>query len=122
MFGVVLWSNPQQSKAVVWCEDHGELALFDSSRVNSSTLSNGSSFDRAQIVSVKAGDLLCFELIIKGKQRLVCRPKMIVAGQDKDLPRRVLKLAETLQKGRAAGEVLSFPTPNDPEPSGGRPV
>lgn len=30
MFGIVLWSNPQKRKAVVWCSDHGDLAYVES--------------------------------------------------------------------------------------------
>jgi len=29
MYGVVLWRAPQGRKAVIWCEDHGELALYE---------------------------------------------------------------------------------------------
>ena len=28
MFGVVLWSDEDQDKAVIWCEDHGDLAFY----------------------------------------------------------------------------------------------
>jgi len=28
MFGVVLWSDEQEQKAVIWCEDHGDLAFY----------------------------------------------------------------------------------------------
>lgn len=28
MIGVILWSDPNQHKAVVWCEDHGDLAYL----------------------------------------------------------------------------------------------
>ena len=31
MIGVVLWSDPAEKKAVLWCEDHGDLAYFDAS-------------------------------------------------------------------------------------------
>lgn len=120
MFGVVLWSNPQQSKAVVWCEDHGDLAFFDSSRVNGETPNGGSSSDMAPLgIAMKAGDLLRFDLIVRGQQRLVVRPKMIVAGQDEDLPRRVLEVARTFQNGPAKGKVLPFPSLNDRGRSGG---
>jgi len=28
MYGVVLWSDSRQTKAVIWCEDHRNLAFF----------------------------------------------------------------------------------------------
>ena len=31
MFGVVLWSDPASGSAVIWCEDHGDLAYYDAS-------------------------------------------------------------------------------------------
>lgn len=33
MMGVVLWSDPEDQKAVFWCEDHGDLAYYDASDV-----------------------------------------------------------------------------------------
>ena len=29
MFGVVLWSSREVLNAVIWCEDHGDLAFLD---------------------------------------------------------------------------------------------
>ncbi|MBY5932854.1 hypothetical protein KUV51_07570 [Tateyamaria omphalii] len=28
MIGVILWSDPAKAKAVIWCEDHGDLAFL----------------------------------------------------------------------------------------------
>ncbi len=28
MIGVILWSDPAAEKAVIWCEDHGDLAFL----------------------------------------------------------------------------------------------
>jgi len=28
MIGVILWSDPTEQKAVIWCEDHGDLAYL----------------------------------------------------------------------------------------------
>lgn len=30
MIGVILWSDPEDKKAVIWCEDHGDLAFLSS--------------------------------------------------------------------------------------------
>ncbi|MEM6375471.1 MAG: hypothetical protein AAF686_04475 [Pseudomonadota bacterium] len=34
MFGAVLWSDPSSERALIWCEDHADLAFFaaDASR------------------------------------------------------------------------------------------
>jgi hypothetical protein len=29
MYGVILWSDPNMGKAVIWCEDHGDLAYYE---------------------------------------------------------------------------------------------
>lgn len=29
MYGIVLWSGNEGRKAVIWCEDHGDLAFFE---------------------------------------------------------------------------------------------
>lgn len=29
MYGIVLWSGDGGDKAVIWCEDHGDLAFFN---------------------------------------------------------------------------------------------
>ncbi len=49
MYGVVLWSNPSENKAVIWCEDHGDLAFY---RGN----------DAGAHVAFDAGDLIQFEI------------------------------------------------------------
>jgi hypothetical protein len=28
MLGVVIWTDADDSKAIIWCEDHGELAFL----------------------------------------------------------------------------------------------
>ncbi len=29
MQGVILWCDPDKGKAVIWCEDHGQLAYYN---------------------------------------------------------------------------------------------
>ncbi len=29
MYGVILWSDADVGKAVIWCEDHGDLAYYE---------------------------------------------------------------------------------------------
>lgn len=51
MYGVVLWADECDSKAVIWCEDHGNLAYYSAAEQN---LHQG--------VALDAGDLIQFDL------------------------------------------------------------
>lgn len=52
MYGVVLWSDRNDKKAVIWCEDHGDLAYYGGH-------TGGSVFDGPVL---DAGDLVHFQL------------------------------------------------------------
>jgi hypothetical protein len=66
MLGVVLWSDCNDNKAVIWCEDHGNLAFF-----------NGSEQARNSVIDFDAGDLVQFELEEERHMRLAQNPKRI---------------------------------------------
>ncbi len=34
MFGVIIWSDPAASSAVIWCEEKSSLAYYDAQRFN----------------------------------------------------------------------------------------
>lgn len=51
MYGVVLWADDRDSKAVIWCEDHGNLAYYSAAEQN---LHQG--------VALDPGDLIQFDL------------------------------------------------------------
>lgn len=51
MFGVVLWADENDSKAVIWCEDQGDLAYYSQH--------DGDHHDH---VALDAGDLIQFDL------------------------------------------------------------
>lgn len=65
MYGVVLWSDRTDSKAVIWCEDHGDLAYF-----------NGS-LDGAAMPDMDAGDLVQFDLWQDARVRRALRPRLV---------------------------------------------
>lgn len=73
MFGVVLWSDPTDRKAVIWCEDQGDLAFYRHS-------------DVTQSLTLEAGDWVQFELQEHGQQRFVCNPRLIQGGACRSLP------------------------------------
>ena len=64
MNGVVLWSDVGQHKAVIWCEDQGDLAFYSQKHPRSS-------------VDLHEGDLVCFDLTLQHKTRLVENPQIL---------------------------------------------
>jgi hypothetical protein len=66
MMGVVLWSDPQDQKAVFWCEDHGDLAYYDAS-----------ADDASEPRVLSPGDMVRFEVSIDRKVRRAHNAEMI---------------------------------------------
>ena len=66
MIGVILWSDPANEKAVIWCEDHGDLAFL--SRVECAALPDDF-FD--------VGDIVDFEVVTERNVRRVHRAKRL---------------------------------------------
>lgn len=70
MFGVILWSDPEVRKAVVWCEDHGDLAFLNGSALNSGQPGHHEfSFD--------AGDYIQFDLTVEDDLRRARNPQVV---------------------------------------------
>ncbi|MFC4668550.1 hypothetical protein ACFO5X_08305 [Seohaeicola nanhaiensis] len=67
MYGVVLWSDNEDRNAVIWCEDHGELAFCRQE-------------DRAQSVDLDAGDWIQFDLDADRHQRIASNPRLVAEG------------------------------------------
>jgi hypothetical protein len=80
MFGVVLWSAEHEQKAVIWCEDHGNLAFYTEKQ---SSLHDG--------IALDAGDLFSFELYEDDNLRYAQNPKLVSQGEYDDLAGRVRK-------------------------------
>ncbi len=57
MNGVVLWSDASQHKAVIWCEDQGDLAFYSQKH-------------RQSFVDLHEGDLICFDLTLQHNRRM----------------------------------------------------
>jgi hypothetical protein len=72
MFGVVLWSDEQEQKAVIWCEDHGDLAFYRNA-------------DDTSPCDLDAGDWVHFDMTMERSQRLAHNPKLIHEGVYPDL-------------------------------------
>lgn len=79
MFGVVLWSDGSDKKAVIWCEDHGDLAYFCA---GDSLEFDGGSFDPGDLVQFDLGD-------DAGPLRRVCNPRLVAEEQYPSLAQRL---------------------------------
>ncbi|PIE12713.1 MAG: hypothetical protein CSA70_08400 [Rhodobacterales bacterium] len=66
MYGVVIWSDFNDGKAVIWCEDHGDLAYFN---VPSESVFSGPALD--------PGDLVYFQLQEHNRMRLANNPRLV---------------------------------------------
>lgn len=70
MFGVILWSNAADRKAVIWCEDQGDLAYYDDSKGG---LAQSNDF-------LTAGDYVEFDVSAENSMRLARRVVQIEAA------------------------------------------
>ena len=66
MYGVVLWSSKDDHKAVIWCEDHGDLAFY-----------NGDGTSVFDGMTLDAGDLIAFNLSEGQDMRVATEPQLI---------------------------------------------
>lgn len=63
MYGVVLWTDQRQNQAVIWCEDHGDLAFYRGAAGGDSAMA--------------AGDLVQFDLRDGGDMRFAEAPRLV---------------------------------------------
>ena len=78
MLGVVLWSDASDRKAVIWCEDQGDLAFVNASDGYDTVLHHDSFFD--------AGDLLQFDMKVKDQTRRATNTRLLVEKAATALP------------------------------------
>ncbi|WP_164658580.1 hypothetical protein [Tropicibacter sp. Alg240-R139] len=90
MFGVVLWSDPTDHKAVIWCEDQGDLAFYRHK-------------DETQNLSLEAGDWVQFDVEMQRQQRLACNPRLIQGGACRSLPDMLTAAREEMSAGLEQG-------------------
>jgi len=79
MYGVVLWSDKKDRKAVIWCEDHGDLAFYLG---QDESVFGGPSLD--------AGDFVTFQIADDRQVRVATDPRLVADQQ-------YLGLAESLK-------------------------
>lgn len=105
MCGVVLWSSDDDGRAVIWCEDHGNLAFY-----------SGQTADMHEGPSLDAGDLIEFDLEDRHEHRRASNPKLLVEDHS---PRIAVGLRNSAQAAaarpahRPQPNVVSLPLPGD---------
>jgi hypothetical protein len=98
MIGVVLWSDTQQKKAVIWCEDHGDLAFYREQ-------------DPVADVTFDPGDLVQFELTTERHLRFAHNPRLVSEREYAPLPNDLKDAAEPAtgtRYARASAEIIPF--------------
>jgi hypothetical protein len=102
MFGVVLWSDAQDNKAVIWCEDHGDLAFYRKS-------------ESGQNVVLDAGDWVEFDMTMDRHMRFAHNPRLVAEGVFPELPDTLeaalpvqISPAAPTQTHRGSAEIIPF--------------
>lgn len=72
MLGVVLWSDSHEHKAVIWCEDHGDLAFYRQD------------VDDVPI-DLDAGDWVQFDLTMESQMRFAHNPRRVSEDRYRDV-------------------------------------
>ncbi|MCH2066128.1 MAG: hypothetical protein MK208_02740 [Shimia sp.] len=102
MNGVVLWHDSKGGTAVIWCEDHANLAYFNAEKDASALGSD--------VVTLAAGDLVMFDIMMVGHQRRAFNLRRLAPGTP--LAEHLLQAAmavETGEVGRALRAALHLP-------------
>ena len=93
MYGVIIWSSHQQDKAVIWCEDQGDLAFFDQAE------------SCCQLPKrLSAGDLIRFDISRMSDHRTAENLQIVAHGECRALPE---ELQRRVKPQRA--KIVPFP-------------
>lgn len=98
MFGVVLWSDRADSKAVIWCEDQGNLAYFTN---------EGAELERGP--ALEAGDLVQFRLEENAPERRVESISLVADNSFVGLPDALKSTARGTATHRSSRNRLDGP-------------
>ncbi len=88
MFGVVLWSDTEENKAVIWCEDHGDLAFYRQNEGEGS-------------LALDAGDLVRFDITMDQQFRYAHNPRLVSGSYH---PQLADALVSSVDEGRASAD------------------
>ncbi|WP_299207106.1 hypothetical protein [uncultured Tateyamaria sp.] len=109
MIGVILWSDPTTEKAVIWCEDHGDLAFL--SRDDCDSLPEAF-FD--------VGDMVEFDAFAERNLRKVRRAHLLQQNHDTTLPdslHRIRHEKRALVDVTDSAEIIPFRLPSKARPA-----
>ncbi|MBE9638134.1 hypothetical protein [Salipiger mangrovisoli] len=102
MVGVVLWADQMDQKAVIWCEDHGELAYWHDPEP---------SVHGGDVLEV--GDLVQFDMAGSDSLRLAMNPQRLESNQFFGLVQSLHAAGDAAELARglrpAESRVISFP-------------
>ena len=98
MIGVILWSDTQERKAVVWCEDQGDLAFLGGGDTR---------FDH--LGQLEAGDILEFDVEVDGNFRRVGNPTLVSGYETRDVATSLINVTSVTET--SMGNILAFPSP-----------
>ncbi len=102
MYGVVVWSDRKDRKAVIWCEDHGDLAYY-----------RGPGDDQLRPEpDLNVGDFVQFRVKDAGNIRLADAPRLIAEQQFSGLAESLCRAGEQVgapaPKHREGAQIISF--------------
>ena len=107
MFGVVLWSNNDENSAILWCEDHRDLAVLQHE-----DMANRS------VRFLEAGDLLSFDIVEENGVRRARNPVIVAPGHMPDIKRNLVRVMRKQTDDAALpatrpttefGQIVDFP-------------
>ncbi|MBW4708703.1 hypothetical protein KX928_13015 [Roseobacter sp. YSTF-M11] len=97
MIGVVLWSDASDRKAVIWCEDQGDLAFLNSA---GDTLQSDAFFD--------AGDVVQFDMEVHASMRRAHNPRLVLERAGADLPDVLLRGVSPSEDAPRSAQIIPF--------------
>lgn len=106
MFGVVLWSDTNAQKAVIWCEDQGELAFYTPCDHSVHTAP-----------ALDAGDLVKFDVTVQKNVRKATNPQLMQQSHAPNLQTHLRSNGSKPDLARASQKVVDIAQYlNAPEP------
>lgn len=94
MYGVVLWADQSDQKAVIWCEDHGDLAYYHDTDLSAH-----------EGVALDAGDLIQFDLRQERNLRLARNPERLARQQYAGIAQSLAKAGSSVPRPPAKREI-----------------
>ena len=99
MFGVIIWSDPEASSAVIWCEEKRSLAYYDGQMPEHSPPKGG--FD--------AGDFVEFDLVDCDRRWMAINARTIVLPPPtRGVHARRLQVIEVQETAEPGAEIIKL--------------